>query len=340
VKAVILGTSDKERWDAYVNACKHSVAWQLWGWSTVVGDQYGLELLPIAAMEGQVIRGILPLYSVRRSDGHLELLSVPYAVAGGIAADSAEAEAMLLSGAVDLAGKMGATTITLKQYKRPIPGELKTDDSYFNFELPLGKDFDAVLQRISAENRQKIDQASALPAILDYPSRDIDGFYRLLLAHEHRNGVPCPAVGWIRALHGTGMYHVALLSMNGRPIAGTLVKVFKDTISFPYTCLGRGRDSSLCAYRLYWDLIRAHAGKGARIFHSGRMPKVGAVPSYRRGWGGDAHPYFYQYWPPTVERTESAVKRGGKRALLQKAWKRLPRPLVRALGPRIVRRFP
>ena len=341
METVTLRPSDREQWDTYVNACEHSVAWQLWGWSGVVAGQYGLELSPLAAMEGGSIRGILPLYAVKgRDQGPGGLVSVPYAVAGGIAADSAEAEAALLSGAVDLAGRTGATRITLKQYKCRIGGDLKTDDSYVNRELRLGTDRDSVLSGVSEENRRQIDRAGTLPASLEYPCQDIDGFYRLLSAHEHRSGVPCPGVDWIRALLGTGMYRVAMLSIGGRAIAGTMVKAFKDTISFPYTCLGPSAEAGVAVYRLYWELICVHASSGARIFHSGRMPRVGSVHAYRQGWGGDPHPYFYQYWPSSVELTESSTKRGSKRALLQAAWKRLPGPVVRALGPRIVRRFP
>jgi hypothetical protein len=340
VEVAILGPSGREQWDAYVSACPHSVAWQLWEWSEVVAAQYGLELSPLAAMEGGSIRGILPLYAVKDREGLSDLVSVPHAVAGGIAADSPEAEAALLSGAVDLAGRMGATRITLKQYKCRIAGDLKTDDSYVNRELRLGADLDAVLRTVSDENRRQIERAGALSPSLEYPCQDIDGFYRLLSAHEHRSGVPCPGVAWVHALLGTGMYRVAMLRVGGRVLAATLVKAFKDTISFPYTCLGPGAEAGVAVYRLYWELICVHASSGARIFHSGRMPRVGSVHAYRQGWGGDPHPYFYQYWPSSVERTESSTKRGGKRALLQAAWKRLPGPVVRALGPRIVRRFP
>lgn len=337
----MVGLDDRDRWDAYVLSSQHSVAWQLWEWSVVVGCQYGLQFHPLATVEGARIKGILPLYSISAGRGISQLMSVPHAVAGGIAADSEDAEASLLSGAVSLAKDLGARSITLKQYKRRITGDLKTDDSYVNRELTLTPDLDAIFQSISEGNRQKIDESRTLSAKLDYPCGDADGFYRLLLAHEHRSGIPCPPPAWVQALLGSGMYKVALLFVNGQAAAGTLVKEFKDTISFPYTCL---RDtspaSSLAAYRLYWELIRTHAARGAGIFHSGRMPRSEEVPAYRLGWAGTVHQYFYQYWPPSVERTESSMKRGGKRAFLQAMWKHLPRPLAQIIGPQVFKRLP
>jgi hypothetical protein len=337
----VVDSTFREKWDAYVSSCPHSVAWQSHDWSRTVSSCYSAEYLPLAALEGGEIRGILPLYRLTDGPAADTLLSIPFAVAGGIAADGDLAEAALLERAIALLGEMGLSRLVLKQYKKRIAGDLQTDDTYCNRELELRPDTERAWNEISAENKERIARTKAMRVTLDYPSKDVDQFYALLTRHQRDTGIPGPAVGWIRALLDFGMYTMALLRVEGRPEAATLVKCFKDTVSFPYTCLRRqDSDHVDLACKLYWELICQRAQAGTRIFHSGRLPRTGGTNDYRLGWGGTAHGYFYQYHPPRQGATESSQKRGLKRSLLQVAWKRLPIPIARAVGPKIVRRYP
>jgi hypothetical protein len=337
----ILDSTLQDRWDAYVSTCPHAVAWHMSGWSRAVSSCYATEYLPLAALEGGEIRGVLPLYRLTQGPASDSLLSIPFAVAGGIAADGELVEAALLERAVALLGERRLSRLVLKQYKRRIEGELQTDDAYFNRELALGNDLESIWAEISKENQERIERTNALRVTLEYPSTDVEQFFALLTRHQRDTGIPGPNVNWIRALQGFGMYTLALLRVDGRLEAGTLVKCFKDTVSFPYTCLRRQDVVHVdLACRLYWELIRERARAGTRIFHSGRLPRAGGTNDYRLGWGGVAHGYFYQYYPPRQGTTESIQKRGWKRNLLQATWKCLPIPIARTLGQKIVCRYP
>jgi hypothetical protein len=93
------------------------------------------------------------------------------------------------------------------------------------------------------------------------------------------------------------MYEVALLKHDGEVVAGTMVKKFRHTVSFPFSCLrDQTERTSLFAYSLYWQLITRLAGEGITIFHSGRIPKTDTAASYRLGWGGTKYNYYYQYY--------------------------------------------
>jgi hypothetical protein len=176
---------------------------------------------------------------------------------------------------------------------------------------------------------------------LEFPSPRIDEFYPVLFSYTHRQGIPCVSKRWIEDLVLSGMYQCALVRLSGRTMAGTLVKSFKKTASFPFTAF-RAEDLAhqQAAYWLYWELIKLFAEKGYEIFHSGRIPADEAVPDYRRGWNGTKFPYFYQYYPNTTGRTESSRKRGLKRRLFTRAWRLLPKPAAILLSPRLIRNFP
>ncbi|UCF30256.1 MAG: hypothetical protein JSV26_09320 [bacterium] len=341
MNASVISQAQRGDWDRYMEENPLSIAWQAYEWSHLVRQHFGYRFFPLAAFEGDSIRGILPLYLVKRMGGGIRMMSVPHAVAGGILADGDDATACLLRKAIDLATECSATEVALKQYKVKVKGELKVDENYFNRELTLSAGIDDVWKHLSEANRDQIGSMDGSDLVLDHPSERVDEFYRLVLAHHHRRGIPCVSKRWIGDLIRFGMYSIAFLRKGDRVQAGTMVKTFKDTVSFPFTCLtGDDPRSAQAVYRLYWELIKKFTLGGYRIFHSGRIPQTEETDPYRLGWGGDKYPYYYQYYPKTVSQTEFSKKRGAKRKYFQTVWKVTPRPLVKALGPLIVRQFP
>jgi hypothetical protein len=341
MRVEILDETRKADWDAFVDTNPNVIAWHSYYYSYVLKKMYNLSFFPIAAYDGSAICGILPLYlsdTLRR--GKI-LMSVPYFVAGGIVATNGEAEQLLLKKAAELAKETKAAHIALRQYRRKIPGELITDDGYYNRELALTSNLDEIWKSISDSNRAKIEEAKKCDTDFEYPSQDLDAYYGFLLRDQHGLGLPCVSKRWIELLLSTHTYHIALLKLKGTIVAATLAKKFKDTISFPLTCLHRRDEKNeLFAYDLYWRLITRVAGEGIRICHSGRIPQGDLAPQYRLGWGGTKHNYYYQ--SPGVGNTlaQPTNTRGAKRSIFESVWKKTPLSLARAISPAIVKQFP
>ena len=341
MQVIIVRESERNKWEQFIQDNPHSIAWQSYDWSELLKKHYSVEFYPIAAYEDEKIRGILPLYRVKTSSRNSVLMSVPYAVAGGIVADKEEAASALLKFAVDLSDKTSSCTITLKQYKVKMGGALSTDDRYYNRELELTPGLPEVWARIADANKQHIEDSKKHDLRLEHPSGDVTRFYQLLLAHSHKKGIPCVGRKWIEDLITFGMYSIALLKRNDTIVAGTMVKEFKDTVSFPFTCIpDTTAKSRMFAYGLYWELISYYASRGIRIVHSGRVPVTDETDDYRLGWGGNRYNYYYQYYPDNITITEFSRKRGWKRDLFEKLWRIVPEPVVGVLGPSIVKRFP
>lgn len=341
MQTTILNESQRKDWDSYVESSPDVIAWHSWDWSQVLIQHYGCRFYPIAAYDGGRIRGILPLYHVKTFRSGDALMSIPYVVAGGAVADSEEGRQALLAKAIDIARETNIHKLTLKQYKVRIAGDLFTEEGYYNRELTLSPDINAVWNSISAENRAKVEQSRAHQFTLEYPSKDLDRFYRMLLRDQHAAGVPCMSKSWVRRLYDTGMYEISLLKQGSEIVAGTMVKKFKDTVSFPFTCLaGTTPRHLLGAYSLYWQIIERLATEGIRICHSGRIPNTDQALPYRLGWGGTKYPYLYQYYGVAGQKTEFAEKRGRKRELFETVWKHIPVPVARMLAPPIVKQFP
>jgi hypothetical protein len=337
----IIDEAKQADWDRFVDTNPNVIAWHSFYYSHVLRSMYGLTFYPMAAYDGGAVCGILPLYlSETRRRGRL-LMSVPYFVAGGIVAVNEEAEQRLLKRAIELAREVKAAHVVLRQYRKKIQGDLVTDDGYYNRELSLTANLDDVAGQISQVNKAKIEEAKGHGAVLEYPSQELGTYYDFLLRDQHALGIPCVSKKWVELLLGTKTYKIALLKSKGTIVAATLAKTFKDTISFPLTCLAAHDErGELFAYDLYWKLITRVAREGIRICHSGRIPRGDAVPAYRLGWGGAVNNYYYQ--SPGVEGTtaHSPNTRGTKRSFFESVWRRTPVGLARALGPVIVTQFP
>jgi len=337
-----LSENDNEKWDKFVIQHPHSVAWQLFGWSHVLRKHYNCTFLPLAALDGDAIRAVFPLFHWSAPFKRDLLISVPFAVAGGILADTTDAAAAVFDTALELARELGEIRIVLKQYKTKYELDVATDANYYNRELDLQKGLANVWDGLDEINKNAIERIQGEDLILDYPSTEIGIFFDLLLSHQHRKGIPCVRRTWIESLLQFRLYSLALLKRGGAVVAGTMVKEYNKTVSFPYTCLSRGPADEMLSHAciLYWKLIQNCAREKFSIFHSGRIPKGEQVDAYRLGWGGRLHPYFYQYWPSNRANTEFQTKRGHKRDALTACWRKLPTKLAGVLGPYVVSRYP
>lgn len=341
METTLIGEDRQKDWNSYIQENPFSIAWQVFDWYRIVNRHHRVQFLPLAAMNGTRIEGILPLYKLKTLKGGSALISVPYAVAGGILADDPEVRDALLAHATRLMKEQDCTRIILKQYKIRIEGDLNTDENYYNRELNLTQSESDLLTQFSEVNREVLDRTEKDRWTLSCPTDDINGFYNVLHKYSRDRGVPCVAKGWITDLIDLGMYSVAQLRNGDGRSAFTMVKKYKDTVSFPFTCAtGIGEDHHPIIYMLYWELIRRFKDEGYRIFHSGRIPANDDTDPFRLGWGGVRNGYYYQYYPNTSAKTEFAVRRSPKRKAFETVWKKTPLWITKTVSPFIIRQFP
>ena len=82
-----LSTAREGEWDSYVQSSASGTFFHLTGWKRVVEKTFGFRPAYRYACDGGKIRGILPLFVAPVLPFGRCLLSVPFAVYGGICAD-------------------------------------------------------------------------------------------------------------------------------------------------------------------------------------------------------------------------------------------------------------
>ena len=174
MKIEIIDESKRKAWESFINEQPKAIAWQSYKWFDVLKKHYNVDFYPIVAFEGNEIRGILPLYNLKKSHKKNLLMSVPFAVAGGIVSTNNESEKLLLDKAIELAGKHDNSNITFKQYKHKVEGQLTTDENYCNKELQLNTNLDKVWNQISEFNRQKVEEGKNFKYEIEFNSKKIN----------------------------------------------------------------------------------------------------------------------------------------------------------------------
>src|SRR5258708_27396694 len=102
-------------WDTFVRTSDEGSPFHLTAWKKAVESAYGLRSHYLLARNGPNIEGVLPLFEVRGILGGRGLVSVPFAVYGGICATSQAAREALADAARALATSRGCSYVELRQ---------------------------------------------------------------------------------------------------------------------------------------------------------------------------------------------------------------------------------
>src|SRR2546429_5293838 len=103
--------TETAEWDAFVRASGEGSPFQLVAWKRAVERTFGLRAHYLMAREGDRLVGVLPLFEARELFGRRALISVPYAVYGGVCATSDAALTALVEAAPALWRQRGAASM-------------------------------------------------------------------------------------------------------------------------------------------------------------------------------------------------------------------------------------
>jgi hypothetical protein len=88
---------------------------------------------------------------------------------------------------------------------------------------------------------------------------------------------------------------------------------------------------------MYWDLMRQSCLDGYRVFDFGRSREGSGSYDFKRHWGFEPAPLAYQYVLAEGQAIPNVNPSNPKLKIFIEAWKRLPLPVTRWLGPPLTR---
>lgn len=334
-------TTETVDWDAFVRSTPGGSPFHLLAWKRAVETTFGHRAHYLMALRGGAVEGVLPLFEVRGLLGGRGLVSVPYGVYGGICASSTAATAALVEAGHDLAKRRGAAYVELRhQVGQQL--DLPTKALYVTFSRPISSRDDENLNAIPRKQRRMTRQGLRYNLRAEFGLGPLDRFWDVYAHSVHALGSPVFPRRLFRNIAREFGKDCELLTIwNGAvPVSGVLTLFFEDRV-LPYY---GGALRSALPYAvndfMYWELLCHAAKAGYRTFDFGRSREGTGAYHFKRHWGFEPVPLPYQYILLEGSRMPDLSPSNPQMRLAVEAWKRMPLPLTKFIGPRLTKYLP
>ncbi|MCP5195979.1 MAG: FemAB family PEP-CTERM system-associated protein [Gammaproteobacteria bacterium] len=332
-----LDAASVARWDAFVDASPGATFFHRAGWAEVLRQAFGHDAYFLYAEADGAIQGILPLGHIRSRLFGNALISTPFCVLGG-AVGAEDTCAALENAAIDLAQALRVDYLELRHAQPRHPDWPAKRELYVNFRKTIDPDPEVNLKAIPRKQRAMVRKGieAGLQGEID------TGIDRLYLAYSEsvRNlGTPVFSRRYFATLKAVFGPDCEVLTVvhQGQSVASVMSFYFRDEV-LPYygggTALARdlkGNDF------MYWELMRRAGERGVRMFDYGRS-KIGTGSySFKKNWGFIPEPLHYEFQLVKANQLPDVNPLNPKYRLFIDAWKRLPLPVSRWLGPFLAR---
>lgn len=333
-----LDAASEPAWEAFVQACPEATFFHRAGWKRVLEQAFGHPGHYLYAESGGRIRGVLPLGHVKTLLFGNALISVPFCVYGGVAAEDAETERALIQAARDLAESLQVDYLELRHRQRRLPDWPCKDDLYVTFRKAIDPDPEVNLKAIPRKQRAMV-RKGIQRGLTSEEEGGIERFFPIYADSVRRLGTPVFARRYFRALMDTfgDAARVTTVCHQGRPVSSVLSFFFRDEV-LPYYGGGTTEARGLAAFDfLYWEVMRRAAGEGCRVFDYGRSKRGTGSFQFKKNWGFEPEPLYYEYHLVRARAIPEINPLNPRYRVFIQGWKRLPTPVANVIGPYLSR---
>jgi FemAB-related protein (PEP-CTERM system-associated) len=327
-----------DRWDAFVMGCAQATFFHRAGWQRVLRGVFRHQTHFLYAERDGQIRGVLPLVHVNSFLFGRSLVSLPFAVYGGVAASEESAALALEREAQQLAVRLGVDHLEMRNVQAR-HSDWPRQDLYVTFRKAILPDEEANMLAIPRKQRAMVRKGikHALRSDID---DGVDRFFALYADNVHRHGTPALPKRYFRALReefGPDCEVLTVSAPDGRPLSSVLSFYFRDEV-LPYYAGDDLAARELAANDFkYWELMRRGCARGLKVFDYGRSKQGTGPYAFKKNWGFEPTPLQYEYCLYKRDSVPQNNPSNTKFKLMIETWRRLPLGMANWLGPLVVR---
>lgn len=325
-------------WEAFVLASPEATFFHRPGWQRVMQQVFRHETYFLYALAEGRIQGVLPLAHVKSWLFGSSLVALPFAVYGGVVADSAQVADALEFEAQKIAKQLGVAhlecrNVSLRHVDWP------AQDLYVTFRKEIFSDEDANMLAIPRKQRAMVRKGikNGLRSTLD---ANADSFFALYADNVHRHGTPAMPKRYFQALmleFGQDCEILTVVAPDGSPLSSVLSFYFRDEV-LPYYAGDDESARNLAANDFkYWELMRRACQRGLKVFDYGRSKQGTGSYAFKKNWGFEPTALHYEYCLYTRSSIPQNNPSNAKFKLLIATWRRMPLRVANWLGPFVVR---
>ena len=319
-------------------SCPQATFFHRAGWQRVLREVFRHDTHFLYAEADGRIEGVLPLAHVKSLLFGQSLVSLPFAVYGGVAASSPQAAEALEASAQELARELGVAHLEMRNVARR-HADWPSQDLYVTFRKSILPDPEANLLAIPRKQRAMVRKGIARGLRSEIDS-DISRFFALYADNVHRHGTPALPKRYFQALQhefGADCDVQIVTGPDGRPLSAVLSFYFRDEV-LPYYAGDDPQARELAANDFkYWELMRRACASGVKVFDYGRSKRGTGSYAFKTNWGFEPQPLHYEYCLYKRDAVPQNNPANAKFQLLIAAWRRMPIGVANWLGPMVVR---
>ncbi|MBL8842503.1 MAG: FemAB family PEP-CTERM system-associated protein [Planctomycetes bacterium] len=335
--------------DEFVERHRDGTLFHTSAWGDRVERHFPHRRRTLVARRGERIVGLLPLFETRSPLAGPALISVPYAVYGGPLASDGAAATALRERVVAMVQGEALRFAELRCAELPAPPEdggfaaLPGSTLYATFTRALPSDPEECLGLIPRKSRASTRQARDKHGLsfAEAPGA-LAEFHRLFVLNKQKLGSPAFAADWFADLLALGRRRVRLhvVRKEGRVVVAVISFLHGDTWNPYYSGSLPEADRLGASNFAYWQLMVAAVEAGCRRFDFGRSRVETGPYHFKRNMGFEPKLLAYRYVLGAGGAIPSINPGNEKFDLPRRVISALPYPLVRAVGPRLMRLVP
>jgi len=325
-------------WDAFVQACPQSTFFHRAAWQRVLREVFRHDTHYLYVEHDGRILGVLPMAHVKSLLFGNALTSLPFAVYGGVVAESDEAAKLLEEEAQRLAKALGVDHLELRNLTRRQP-DWPAQNLYVTFRKQILPDEEANMLAIPRKQRAMVRKGikNGLRSEID---DGLERFFALYADNVHRHGTPALPKKYFQALRrefGADCEVMTVIGADGRPLSSVMSFYFRDEV-LPYYAGDDEAARDLAANDFkYWELMRRSCSRGLKVFDYGRSKQGTGSFAFKKNWGFEPQPLHYEYCLYKREAVPQNNPANAKYRMLIETWRRMPIGMANWLGPFVVR---
>jgi FemAB-related protein (PEP-CTERM system-associated) len=328
----------KLAWDGFVQSCPDATFFHRAGWKSVIETSFGHQCHYLYALENGTVTGVLPLVHIKSRLFGNSLVSTGFTVGGGPVAENAPALAALDRAARYRADELDVDYLEYRSERSVHQDWAQNSGLYVVFRKSIGPDPEKDMLAVPRKQRAMIRKGikAGLTSVID---EDVDRLHDIYAVSVRNLGTPVVPKRYFQALldeFGDDVDIVTIL--NGQEVTGSVMNFyFRDQV-LPYYGGGTLAARPLAGNDfMYWEVMRRAVERGFRLFDFGRSKTGTGAYSFKKNWGFDPKPLDYEFWLRKGGALPEFNPLNPKYRLFIAAWKRLPLPVSKMIGPFIVR---
>jgi FemAB-related protein (PEP-CTERM system-associated) len=330
---------DAGAWEAFVDARGDAAGYHSWRWRRVFADAFGHEPVYLAAREGSVITGVLPMVQIKSLIFGRTLTSLPFLNYGGVMADAPDVGRALIEAAHEEARARRCSHVEMRHVDAQF-SHLPCKRHKVSMRLPLAP---SMWDRLDRKVRNQIRKAEKSGLVVERGGESLVGDFYTVFARNMRDlGTPVYSRRLfeevLRAFPDRAQLHVVRL--NGLPVAAGLTYRTPAMVQLPWASSIRSYNALCPNVLLYWDAIQFAQESGAGVFDMGRSTPNEGTFKFKAQWGAEPVPLNWEYQLLTPGELPNVSPANPKYQFAIALWQKLPLSVTTRVGPMIVRAIP